>query len=965
MTAPTRSPTRRAAIAGLVAVVYAATGYLGLIAGQSPGLVSSVWPASGVAWVAVWMLGGPALPGIWLGSFTLVLLGLVQRIGAPVATALFIATSIATGATLQAQAGVWVVRRLGFRDSPFARPAGVVAFVLLGALASCLLNASIGVGVLALTSHPIEHLDALWMTWWTAEASGVILVAPFVLSWLLPSPARRLPSSPGQIASQLALLVLVAAAVFEGLVPGPAARLIHYLLLPLVLWSALRFRLGETMLGVAFVTVVAVHGTYAGFGPFADLALDPSLIMLQAFLGSLAVTALATSAVVAQREDAEGALLAAEIASREQAEYGQRMSESRLQTVLESLPLEVWMTDAEGRYTYQNPASIRRWGRQLGLRPDQFTDLPEEVGALWVDEDRRALAGELVRSEEVIRKGGVEEFIASVIAPIRDRTGVVGVLGASWDVGELRRAEAALRRSEERFRAAADAGLDSFFLLEALRDPSGTITDFRIVDCNQRFIEMVRRTREQIAGQPLGQLLPFVRDTGLLQTYARVVATGQPSEGEHALDVPELGRRWYQHQVVPVADGVAVTSRDVTARRLAERERSTLEARLRRAEKLESLGVLAGGVAHDFNNLLVGILGNAALLREELAATSPLVPLAEQLQAAATQAADLTRQMLNFTGKGAMELQRVDLSDLAGEVAHLLRSTVARRVEFRLELAEGLPPVEGDPAQLRQIVMNLVLNGAEAIGEGAGVVTLRTRSRLADRALLDATDVHDDLPEGPYVVLEVEDSGHGMDAATRERIFEPFFTTKFTGRGLGLAGVMGMVRSHRGAIKVESVPEAFTRFSILLPAAAPVTRTDSPPVVSPETRGATATLPRGATVLVVDDEPAVRNVAARSLKRAGHEVLAAASGEEALELAREQGHRIDLVLLDLVMPGLSGPETLVQLEALVPGLKVVATSGYAEGQAAARFGSGRPVHFLQKPYRPDELLAVVREALGG
>ena len=459
-------------------------------------------------------------------------------------------------------------------------------------------------------------------------------------------------------------------------------------------------------------------------------------------------------------------------------------------------------------------------------------------------------------------------------------------------------------------------------------------------------------------------LLPFVRETGLLQSYTRVLATGQPAEGEHALDVPHLGRRWFQHQVVPVADGVAVTSRDVTARRLAERERTTLEARLRRAEKLESLGVLAGGVAHDFNNLLVGILGNAALLREELAADSPLRPLAEQLQAAAMQAADLTRQMLNFTGKGAMELQRVDLSDLAGEVAHLLRSTVARRIEFKLELPGGLPLVEGDPAQLRQIVMNLVLNGAEAIGEAPGVVTLRTRSRLADRVLLDATDVHDDLPEGVYVVLEVEDSGHGMDAATRERIFEPFFTTKFTGRGLGLAGVMGMVRSHRGAIKVESEPERYTRFSILLPAA-PATVDVAPPPVAPAPKASgIPTTERPATVLVVDDEPAVRSVAGRTLKRAGHVVLAAGSGEEALALAREHGARIDLVLLDLVMPGLTGPETLVQLEVLVPGIRVVATSGYAEGQAAALFGQGRDVQFLQKPYRPDELMKVVTAALG-
>ena len=414
-----------------------------------------------------------------------------------------------------------------------------------------------------------------------------------------------------------------------------------------------------------------------------------------------------------------------------------------------------------------------------------------------------------------------------------------------------------------------------------------------------------------------------------------------------------------------MADGVAVTSRDITARRLAERERTTLEARLRRAEKLESLGVLAGGVAHDFNNLLVGILGNAALLREELAADSPLIPLAEQLQAAATQAADLTRQMLNFTGKGAMELQRVDLSDLAGEVAHLLRSTVPRRIDIKLELADSVPPVEGDPAQLRQIVMNLVLNGAEAIGEASGVVTLRTRSRLADRALLDATDVHDDLPEGVYVVLEVEDSGHGMDAATRERIFEPFFTTKFTGRGLGLAGVMGMVRSHRGAIKVESEPERFTRFSILLPAARAAARATPPPVAPAPERPAIPAAERPATVLVVDDEPAVRSVAGRTLKRAGHVVLAAASGEEALDLARE--HRQP----DRSRAPRSGHARVCPVPRLWfssrPWSRASGWSPPADTRRARQrlcFGQGRDVQFLQKPYRPDELLQVVKAALG-
>ena len=626
------------------------------------------------------------------------------------------------------------------------------------------------------------------------------------------------------------------------------------------------------------------------------------------------------------------------------------------------------MTDVEGRYTYQNPASIRRWGT-----PDRPAPGPVHRSARGTSVragstriGARSPASWSARRRSSGRESE-EQFIASVIAPIRDGTGVVGVLGASWDVGELRRAEAALRRSEERFRAAADAGLDSFFLLEAIRDPAGAITDFRIVDCNQRFVDMLRLTREQIVGQPLGEaaaLRPRDRPAPELR------AGPEPPASRRRASTPSTSRPW--------AAAGSSTRWCRSARRrgrdLARRDRTPpggAGANHPRGpppagrEAREPRRAWPAGVAHDFNNLLVGILGNAALLREELAADSPLRPLAEQLQAAAMQAADLTRQMLNFTGKGAMELQRVDLSDLAGEVAHLLRSTVSRRIEFKLELPAGLPLVEGDPAQLRQIVMNLVLNGAEAIGEGSGVVTLRTRSRLADRVLLDATDVHDDLPEGVYVVLEVEDSGHGMDVATRERIFEPFFTTKFTGRGLGLAGRHGhgafAPRRDQGRERTGAVH----------------------PVLDPAPGGACRSGCGAATC----------GACPEGLRRPRHRATRHRAGGRRRACGPQRG-RPDAQACRPRRPRRwqRGGSTRAGPGARRPGSTWCCSTSSCPASPGRRrwsssrswcrgsgssppadmprvrrprcFGQGRDVQFLQKPYRPDELMKVVTAALG-
>jgi len=374
-------------------------------------------------------------------------------------------------------------------------------------------------------------------------------------------------------------------------------------------------------------------------------------------------------------------------------------------------------------------------------------------------------------------------------------------------------------------------------------------------------------------------------------------------------------------------------------------------------QKLESLGVLAGGIAHDFNNLLTGVIGNASLIQMELAEASPLAAPLSEIIHAAQHAADLCQQMLAYAGKGRFVLRDLDLSTLVRETAQLIERSIAKGVSLQFHLAGKLPAVNGDPSQLRQVVMNLVMNASEAIGNRGGTVHISTAVLHADRGLLDTAFSAQQLPEGDYVQLEVSDNGEGMSAETISRIFDPFFTTKFTGRGMGLAAVLGIVRGHNGALKVYSEPGKGTAFKILLPCAGMAVAAAGP------SRSAADAWRGSGVVLVADDEETVRKIAVRMLESFGFTVLTASNGREAVERYRAATDEVRAVLLDLTMPQLDGEATFRELQELSPGVRVVLMSGYNEQEAVQRFINQGLAGFLQKPFDMESLRQRMKEIL--
>ncbi len=385
-------------------------------------------------------------------------------------------------------------------------------------------------------------------------------------------------------------------------------------------------------------------------------------------------------------------------------------------------------------------------------------------------------------------------------------------------------------------------------------------------------------------------------------------------------------------------------------------ERHRIEEQLRHTQKLESLGVLAGGVAHDFNNLLTGILGNSSLALDSIGPNHPIRLLIEEVMRAADRAADLTRQLLAYAGKGRFVMRTLDLSDLVREINGLVRASLPKQAVLRLQLAENLPGVDADPGQLQQIVMNLVINGAEAIGPEGGSVLVKTAVQEVDSHYISTmSSAGELLKPGRYVALEVHDTGVGMDDETLAKIFDPFFTTKFAGRGLGLSAVLGIVRAHYGALKVYSKPGRGTTFKVLFPA--------SPHAAQPHPQPARRTLTGAGTVLVVDDEEVVRVTAKHTLERYGYSTMLANDGLAALETYRSRPSDIGLVILDLTMPVMNGEETLRHLQTVNPNVKVLLSSGYNEVEAVQRFAGKGLAGFIQKPYTAAGLAEKVKEAL--
>lgn len=471
----------------------------------------------------------------------------------------------------------------------------------------------------------------------------------------------------------------------------------------------------------------------------------------------------------------------------------------------------------------------------------------------------------------------------------------------------------------------------------------------------------------------------------------RELITGQKQQFRHEIrGVARDGSiKWLEAlgQVIKsggIATGIAGTFIDTTERKQAEKNRLELERKMLEVQKLESLGVLAGGIAHDFNNILVGVLANAGLAKQELEPQQPLVyKTIEQIELAARRAADLTRQMLAYSGRGRLVVQPLNLNALFQDLFELLHASLSKNIEVQYQLGQNLPLLEGDATQLGQVIMNLLINASEAIGavdkvngnnSKGGRIQVSTGCVWADRNYLNSTyTASTDLPEGNYVYFEVTDNGCGMTAETLSRIFEPFFTTKFTGRGLGLAAVLGIVRSHCGALKVNSTPGQGTVMRVMFPALATSAEISSIRAVAPPTRNLKPTYVKQPPVqlqttkqplfLIVDDEPTVCAVLERLLEKQGFKVLTAPNGKRGLELFKQLKDEITGVILDLTMPEMNGEQALRAMQQVAAQVKVIVMSGYSEEEMSQRFANCELVGFLQKPFMLDEVLTLVQKAM--
>jgi PAS domain S-box-containing protein len=522
------------------------------------------------------------------------------------------------------------------------------------------------------------------------------------------------------------------------------------------------------------------------------------------------------------------------------------------------------------------------------------------------------------------------------------------------DLTERKQWEEALAASKAKYEDLYDHAPDMYVSLDAVTA--------KIVECNQTTARALGYTKDELIGREVFEVYHPDCIEDAKRAFEIFARTGETRDAELQLLRRDGTTIDVTLNVSSIRDenGKVIRSRsvwrDVTERRKTERERRKIEERLQLAQKLESLGVLAAGVAHDFNNLLMGVLGNASLALADLSPSSPARERIEEIATAAKRAAELCDQMLAYSGKGNFIIEVVSLNEVVEETANLIKSTISSRAVLKRDFAENLPNIQGDITQLRQVIINLITNASEAIGDEDGVIRITTSLQRCDRRYLDSISIHEKLPEGDYVRLEVSDTGCGMDEGTRERLFEPFFTTKFAGRGLGLASVLGILRAHRGAAEIQSEPGHGTRFRVLLPA---MTGLAMPPINEIVASGASA----AGRVLLVDDEESVRKVAKLMLEASGFSVLTASSGRDAIEMFQRAAEDIVCIILDVTMPGMDGLETLEQLRQVRRDVRVILTSGFTEEEIAPRVAGEGPAGFLKKPYNPAQLSDKVTEVL--
>ncbi len=626
-----------------------------------------------------------------------------------------------------------------------------------------------------------------------------------------------------------------------------------------------------------------------------------------------------------------------------------KKSERRYRRLIEVIPDGVGLC-RDGRWLMVNPAMVQAFGADSAdeligsliedrVHPDDRDKMPDSCC------QSAGIKNETCVLIRLVRMDGSEFLGETRSLLIEDVDGDPVIMMIIRDVSKRVAAE----RENSLLRAAIEQSTEPTMVLD---------TDGFVLLANPASAELHGIDHDKLKGLQIAELRGGRQGDALYNEIHSTILRGEAWCGEVLLrknkKKPLVARR-----ISPVFDNQGDTRWQIVVDRDISEERRRQE-KMAHVQRLESLGVLAGGIAHDFNNLLGIIMGNVSLARSTITSRDPIAGSLKNIEETSHRAANLCNQMLAYSGKGKFVVQPINLSELVEEMIQLLEISISKKVSMRYELTPVLPTVKADTAQLQQVIMNLVINANEAIGDRNGTIVIATGQVDADVDYLRSSYVEEEiLKPGPYVWLEVSDTGCGMNSLVRERLFEPFFTTKFTGRGLGMSAILGIIRGHHGTIKVYSEVGKGTTIKVLFPAVgglAPVSLTTMhDPAEQP--------MQASGTILVVDDEKMLRNVAAAMLKSGGYEVILAEDGVDAITKLEQNKDIIDCVLLDMKMPRMGGEEAFTEMRRIKPEVKVLLSSGYNEQTATNRFAGKGLAGFVQKPYTLKKILSKIAETM--
>ncbi|MCY3412178.1 MAG: PAS domain S-box protein [Candidatus Heimdallarchaeota archaeon] len=619
-----------------------------------------------------------------------------------------------------------------------------------------------------------------------------------------------------------------------------------------------------------------------------------------------------------------------------------------LNRVVNAAPIVVFQVDKQGIFTLSEGASLST----LGLKPGQvvglsvyevykdFPDIIEAFRTIFTNGKDIRFTSKLSNSI----------YFDTQMTAIIENGEILGINGVATNISEKEVLARKLQQSEERYRVVAESAPFGILIMQK------AVVSY----ANRKYVNIFGYDSidEIIGRNGVDFLVPQVREKLLQRALSREEGNEEPQAYE-SIGLKKSGEEFPMRvnmQRITYMGEPAIMGffQDITEEKGAEEQNEKIMKQMMHTQKLESLGVLAGGIAHDFNNLLVGIMGNATLISSKLEEGNPLREYINQIEHTSKLASDLTRQMLAYSGRGQFLKEVISLKDLILEYDHLIRASISKTNELIYRLDDDLPLIEVDTTQIRQVLLNLVSNASESITHNQGVIII-SLSKLKFNSGEAMKTFQIELKPGEYLLLEVQDNGAGIEQDIIERIFDPFYSTKFTGRGLGLAVVQGIIKGHSGAIKVSSEINKGTTFKVLIPVGENLKKVEKEEQV--------VTLNQRGRILICDDEKIVREVAANMLSDLGFEILYAIDGQHAVEMYDAHSHEIDLILLDLTMPKLSGEQVFKHIRKHDPHVKIIISSGFNEKEVVNRFSGKQFSAFLQKPYGYKDLIYLINQLM--